>query len=202
MSWRLHERHAFVGVNGTGKSTVIEKLFKSYDLKTQRIVVIAETDPPAYEKYKRVKDYEDLKRFKNGVIKFYDYENNPYLMLSKLRELCNDGYLRNGLFVFEDCTNYVDSNPHRDVKSFIINHRMYDLDLIFTTHGLTLLPKFMRKFMHTITLFKTGEEFESERDLKSIGYMNSGALFSAYKEASEQYRKGNKHFHKTIATGL
>lgn len=199
---RLHERHAFIGVNGTGKSTAIKSLFDLYDLKQQRILIIAETDPPAYDKYKRVKTYEDLKRFKTGVVKFYDYENNPFEMLARIRNLYNEGYLRNGLCIMEDCTNYIDANPHRDVKAFIINHRMWDLDLIFATHAFSLLPKFMRKFMHSVTVFKTGDVFESERDLLRLGYMNHFEMYNAFLKARHEFAKGNRHYHTTVYTGL
>lgn len=203
MDGRQHERHAFIGVNGTGKSTVIEKILRqSYDPKTQKILIIAETDPPAYAKYKRVHSYEALKNWKSGIVKFYDYNNDPFKMLAQLKQLCNEGYIRNGCVVFEDCTNYVDSNPHREVKSFIVNHRMYDIDLFFTVHALDLLPKFMRKFMHSVTLFKTGDVLRSERDLAALKYQNHVAMYNAYIKAQQEFAKGNKHFNSTVYTGL
>lgn len=203
MAGRQHERHAFIGVNGTGKSTVIEDILrKSYDTKTKKILIITQTNPPAYDKYKRVHSYEALKNWKSGIIKFYDYDNDPFKMLGQLIDLCDKGFLQNGCFVFEDCTNYVDANPHRSVKSFIVNHRMYDIDLFFTVHALDLLPKFLRKFMHSITVFKTGDVFDSSRDLKTLKYMNHVEMYNAYIKAQQEFAKGNKHFNSIVYTGL
>lgn len=196
---RQNVRGAIIGVNGTGKSTfTVKKIIPAYDMRTQKAVVVTETiDNPVYNRFEAITDYETLQTLKRGCIKFWDFDaENDFMILVKLHDIIARGALRNGCIIFEDCTNYVDANPHRIVKKFVVNHRMYNLDLFFTTHALTDLPKWFRKRMNFITLFKTGDNFRNENDVRALGYTNYRAVYEAWVKVMNH---PDKHYNLTIA---
>jgi hypothetical protein len=196
---RQNIRCAIIGVNGTGKSThIVKRILPCYDMRSQKAIVVTETiDNPAYNKLESVNSLEQLQTLRRGPVKFWDFdEENDFMLLVKLHDIIARGALRNGVIVFEDCTNYVDANPHRIVKKFVVNHRMYNLDLFFTTHSLTDLPKWFRKRMNYLTLFKTGDNFRNENDVRALGYTNYRAVYEAWVKVMNH---PNPHFNLTIA---
>lgn len=195
-----YEAHAIIGRKHTGKSTFAHSFFKGYNLKKDRVLIITETDPGAYSKIKRIDNIEMLRAWKSGVLKYYDFDcEDDFSMLIDVYKLAAADVLNNGLVIFEDCTNYIDPNPHRVIKKFIVNHRMYRLDLIFTTHSLAFLPKFCRRMVSTITIFKTLDTFSRWEDLRALGYPNAQNLYSAWVQVMNNK---NEHFSITISTGL
>jgi len=195
-----YEAHAIIGRKHTGKSTFAHSFFKGYNLKQDKVLIITETDPGAYSKIKRIDNIEKLKAWKCGVLKYYDFDaENDFKMLIDVYKLAADNRLSDGLIIFEDCTNYIDANPHRVVKKFIVNHRMYHLDLIFTTHSLAFLPKFCRRMVSTITIFKTLDTFSKGEDLRSLHYPNAQNIYRAWVEVMNS---PDEHYCITISTGL
>jgi hypothetical protein len=65
---------------------------------------------------------------------------------------------RGGLIILEDCTKYIDANPHPRVKEFLVDHRMRDLDLFFTFHSVTRVPPFFWEMTHQVLLLKTQDD--------------------------------------------
>lgn len=198
MTQRQNIRGAIIGVNGTGKSTfATNEIIPCYDLRVKKAVIVTQTiDNPAFKKIQKVTDFEELSSLRNGAVKFWDFDSgDDFKLLLKLHDIIVRGALRNGVMLFEDCTNYVDSNPHRIIKTFNVNHRMYGLDLFWTTHALTDLPKWFRKRMNLITIFKTGDTFTSERDVKSLGYSNYRAVYETWVKVMNH---PDPHYHLTI----
>jgi hypothetical protein len=200
---RNYEAHALIGGRGQGKSSYARKLFDAYDLRSQRILVLTATLPPAYKDITEVKDINQLKRWKRGMVRYYNHES-PKQMLKDIHDLCVQGYIRNGLVIFEDCTNYIDPWPAESIRQFLVNCRMFQLDLIFTTHALAFLPKFVRRMVNTITVFKTAETFETPKEVKQLGYPNYEAVYDAWQEcmrAPKNNRSYVQHY-VTIETGI
>lgn len=183
MGQRPNLRIALLGINNTGKSTyIVNNILKNYDFSKQKGIIVTETiDNKAYSKIKRADDYNQLRALRSGCVKFWDFDSpDDFAVLNSIHSIINEGHLRNGVMVFEDCTNYIDQNPHRIVKKFCVNHRMFGLDLFFTTHALSDLPKWFRKRMNYIVIFKTGEDFTGPKDIRQMGYRNSDAIYEAW----------------------
>lgn len=213
---------AIIGGKAQGKSTLtVEHILPAYDLKKDRVLILTLTDPPAYAKFKRVKHNKDktgsedtaktiftdnpleaLKKWKCGVVKYYNFQDAKQ-MVKEVHDLCVGGYLRRGAVVFEDCTNYIDPLPAESIRNFLVNHRMFDLDLFFTTHALRFLPKFCRGMVSNVTVFKTNEAYEKASELRTYQYPNHHALFKGWKECMDAPRKpGRIQHHVTIETGV
>lgn len=202
--------NAIIGGKAQGKSTFIKKLIALYNGPTDKVIILTSQNPPAYEKFKRVQSIDDIKRLKKGVVKYYDYDN-PYQMINNLRDLATKGWetsqghqvFKTGAIVFEDTTNYLEHNPPRGVKNFLVDHRMMELDLFFVTHALRFLPKFVRGMVSTITVFKTAETFNKPEEVRTLGYPNSENLYNAWCQVMNT-PKTNDFIqpHITIETGV
>lgn len=197
---RQNESHAIIGAKGTGKSTFTRDLINaSYNASNQRILIVSQTDPGAYADLPRIDTLSKLATWKgNGIVKFYSNEGAAKMMAG-LVTLAQKGVLKNGLIVFEDCTNYITANPHESIKNFLVNHRMYNLDLIYTTHSLKFIPKFFWKLLASVTVFKTLDTFTSYKEVEAREVPNAMAVFSAWQKVKLNH---SQFFHLTIKTGL
>ena len=202
---RDRKAFAFIGGRAQGKSTLIKKLLDSFYSKAQKdkVLILTPTVPPAYEKVKEV-DLEFLQT-KNwyGMVRYYNHDDAKQ-MLKDVHHLCIQGKLRKGCIVFEDCTNYIDPWPAESIRNFLVNMRMFDLDLIFTTHALRFLPKFCRGMVNYITVFKTAETFENPKELRQLAYPNYHHLYIGWQEVMHTQRDESSFVqaYRTVDTGL
>lgn len=196
---------AVIGGRAQGKSTFIRKqlIDKAYNPKNKdKVLILTPTVPPAYADIDEV-TLEVLQTRKwHGKLRYYNHQSAKQ-MLKDIHDLCTSGKLSKGLIVFEDCTNYIDPWPAESIRNFLVNMRMFDLDLIFTTHALRFLPKFCRGMVNTITVFKTLETFEQPHELKSLEYPNYKQLFENWQSVMKAERvQGFIQPHLTLQTGL
>lgn len=195
---------ALIGGRAQGKSTYARKkiIEPCYDLRTDKILVLTPTVPPAYGDIREVTLHELQNRRWHGMLRYYNHQSAKQ-MLKDIHDLCTANKLRKGLLVFEDCTNYIDPWPAESIRNFLVNMRMFDLDLIFTTHAIRFLPKFCRTMVNTVTTFKTAENFRSPEELRQLGYANYEALYNGWKYVMEQPKvEGYIQAHRTIDTGI
>lgn len=200
-----YKRGAFIGKNNTGKSTVvIDMVRKSYDPNTHRVLLICDTDPKAYTGITRLYTYDELKNFKCGIAKFFDYKCDPAQMIENIIAIIREGQdtaakpLQNGAIVFDDCSNYIRTNPPVSVTTFLGNHRMYHLDLFFTVHSIKDLPSLLRRRMSFFTVFKTLDSFQSHKRLESLDYPNAENLYKAWVKVMND---PSEYSNMTIKTG-
>lgn len=157
-----------IGRKRTGKSTLANKIAKGFARPKKRTLIIDVNGSPAYAEHEMI-TYEKLRRYRSGsVYKFYD--PNIKRMFDFLTTYYGPQYdehgnkigerLFNGLFVFEDCTKYIDPNPSKQVRTFLVDHRMWNADLLFTFHSLAFVPPFFWKMTTQIILLKTQEEIQ------------------------------------------
>jgi len=124
---------------------------------------------------------------------------NPTDKRAGIDFLIQKNNVHDGLVVLEDCTGYIPPNPSYDVRQFMVDRRMHNLDLIFTFHALGFIPPFFRRFLTHIILFKTGDgELPMEPSFRK--HWNHG---DELVESYIQVRKNrDRHFYKIIETGL
>lgn len=200
-----YKRIAFIGKNKTGKSTVvIDMIRKSYELNTHRVLLICDTDPKAYDGITRLYTYEQLRKFNHGIAKFFDYKCDPAQMIENIIDIIREGqdkkekYLQNGCIVFDDCSNYIRTNPPVSITTFLGNHRMYHLDLFFTVHSIADLPALLRRRMSFFTLFKTLDSFTSYKKLETLNYPNAENIYKAWVQVMND---SNQYANLSITTG-
>lgn len=157
---------AVCGRKHTGKSTFLNELAEGYFAKTKkRALIIDVNGSPAYSHHQLLNE----KNFKTwcsndsygGVKRFYLSDRLKMMLLIK-------DHFRNGLIVFEDCTKYIKANPQEDIKAFLVDHRMWNVDLMFTFHSIMFVPKFFWAMLTHLVLFKTQDIFLNPNDKSLI----------------------------------
>jgi hypothetical protein len=152
---RSHYTTLIIGRKRSGKSTkgrkIAEKFVEAHPAK--RVLILDVNAAPAYADLPLLTDNQ-VKGWKpNAKLRIARYYNSDYKAMVQ-----NIQGLRGGLILFEDCTKYIDANPHPAVKGFLVDHRMRDLDLIFTFHSVSRVPPFMWEMTHQVLLHKTTDD--------------------------------------------
>lgn len=155
----LHHSSIMVGRKGTGKSTKLAVIAAKYPA-SKKVLIIDVNGSPAYNNFERI-EISKLKHLKSGKVKLLGTPSDSDL------EFIAENF-RDGLVIFEDCTKYIESSPSRAIKTFLVDHRMYRCDLIFTFHSLKRIPPFFFEMTSYITLCKTQEQIEGARNKNII----------------------------------
>lgn len=170
---RANEAIMMVGRKRTGKSTLSNKIAKGMAGPYKRTLIIDVNGSPAYKAHDQI-FYDKLKRWRHGgIYKFYDPNHTrmwEFLTNHYGPQYDADGRKIgdkpfHGLMVFEDCTKYIDANPSKAIKTFLVDHRMWDADLLFTFHSLSMVPPFFWKMTSRVILLKTQDTAEQVRRL-------------------------------------
>jgi hypothetical protein len=182
----LHYSAIVVGRKGVGKSTYLNKVACNYP-RHKKVLIIDVNGSPAYNAHKQI-EVKQIKLVRSGVVKLLGTPS-----LETLKTIAD--YFRDGLVIFEDCTKYIEGNVHPSIKTFLVDHRMFNCDLIFTFHSLKRVPPFFWEMISYCTLFKTAETFESARNKNVIpNYENILAAFKRINKNKDQ------RYNETIET--
>lgn len=160
---RANEAMIIIGRKHTGKSTLANKIAKGYSGPYRRVLIIDVNGSPAYNKHELI-TYDKLSRWRSGgIYRFYDRDHER--MFEFLMEHFNPQHRKfHGLLVFEDCTKYIDPNPGKQIKSFLVDHRMWDADMLFTFHSLALVPPFFWRMTSKVIMLKTQDVMTSQKE--------------------------------------
>lgn len=150
---------ALVGRKGTGKSTELAKLARAYP-PDKKVLILDVNGSPAYNGFQQI-ELRQVRLLTKGVVKLMGTPTPETL------QVISENF-KGGLVVFEDCTKYIEGNVHPVIKTFLVDHRMNQCDLIFTFHALKRVPPFFWEMLTYVQLFKTQEEFESGTNKKRI----------------------------------
>lgn len=165
---RSNEAMIIVGRKHTGKSTLGYKIITEYikNNPDKRGLVINVNGSPAYNKIPYI-SYHGMTMWKKGLYQFYDQDHEKMFDFL-LRAFdpprpgnTNKGRLFNGMILMEDCTKYISSNPSKEIKTFLVDHRMWNADMIFTFHALSRVPPFFWDMTTRIILLKTQDVIDS-----------------------------------------
>lgn len=182
----LHHASIVIGRKGVGKSTYLAKIAAQYP-KHQKVLIFDVNGSPAYNAYQTIEP-KQIKLLKQGAVRILGVPTTETLKTAA-------EHFRGGLVIFEDCTKYVEGNVHPSIKTFLVDHRMYQCDLIFTFHSIKRVPPFFWEMISYCTLFKTAETFDSGQYKNRIP--NYETMLKAYNKinASSDIR-----YHLTIET--
>lgn len=171
----LNHSSLVIGRKGVGKSTYLAAIAKKYP-KTSKVLIIDVNGSPAYNAYQQIQ-INQVKSLKSGIVKLIGTPTKDVL-----KKIATD--FRNGLIIFEDCTKYIEGNPIPEIKTFLVDHRMYNCDLIFTFHSLKRVPPFFWEMTSYVTLFKTLENFDNGTNRNRI---------PNYENILKAFKKVNSH---------
>lgn len=150
MKTRANFAAILVGRKHTGKSTRLKKYAINYP-KTSKVLVLDVNRSPAYNNIKEI-TVDQIKRVRSGVVKLAGTPDDETLKI-----IADD--FRDGLVIFEDCTKYITGNVKPEIRKFLVDHRMWRCDLIFTFHSLKMIPPFFWQMISYIEILKTQENF-------------------------------------------
>lgn len=187
-STRGHFASLIVGRKRTGKSTYANEIAEKYARKHpgKKVLIIDVNGSPAYQKHQQI-DRALFVRWTKGIKRFYEPDHAA--MFAFIIE-----HFRNGLIIFEDCTKYIDPHPSKQIKQFLVDHRMWDADLVFTFHSLLRVPRFFWEMTAAIVLKKTQEE---EKELLKRPIPNKTAVLAAWRRVQAAR---SEYAHETVET--
>lgn len=169
-----------VGKNGTGKSTLAQKIVKG--MKQRALVVTLNGAPEIWQKHPIIdpSDKKQMASFK-GIrqVWFARHEEETLLHIYK--------NFRNGSLVFDDCRAYLDANISNNIyfRRLLIDFRHKMLDLFFVAHAPPDIPKGVWRFNYTIWVGATDAAFDKNQ-LKTF---SADSIIQAQKEVNEAYKK-------------
>jgi len=184
----LHVSTLIVGRKGTGKSTKLAKIALDYPA-TSKVLVIDVNGSPVYNQFKEIQ-VKDIKRVRSGIVRLLGTPNDE-----TLRTIAQE--FRGGLIIFEDCTKYIEGNIRPEMKTFLVDHRMFQCDLIFTFHSLKRVPPFFWEMVSYVTLLKTQETFEPGTYRNRVP--NYEKVAAAFKKVNAPTQKDN-YYSITVET--
>ncbi|HWY13347.1 MAG TPA: hypothetical protein VN026_18605 [Bacteroidia bacterium] len=196
---RSHFASCLAGRKSTGKSTFTNKcaieFYKAHPNK--RVLIIDVNGSPAYNEHQLI-SYDQIKRWNKGIKKFYDPDHEKmFQFIIDFFSIRNNPRGFDGLILMEDCTKYIDATPDKQMKTFLVDHRMWRADLIFTFHSIDIIPKFFWKMVNYVEIFKTQDVFEGrDRELSR--------RIPNYKDVLKVHEKVMKHksdyYHESVRT--
>jgi hypothetical protein len=174
---RSHLATGIVGKKHTGKSTKARQLANAYAKAhpDKRVLILDVNGAPVYADLPLLTETQVRTWLPDARLKmarFYLEDNKA--MLAAVQKF------RGGLLIFEDCTKYIAGHPTPNVKAFLVDHRMRDLDLMFTFHAITFVPPFFWKMLNQVLLLKTSD---TAAELKTRSQIpNKVAFMAAYEK--------------------
>ena len=198
---RLNYSMAVCGRKGTGKSTLLAQMATKYvaDNAThnsgqgKRVLILDVNGAPAYAHLPRL-SYAQLLAWKpDSTLKMAVYtEMDKNAMLLNVSEC-----FKQGLVIMEDVLTYIPNNPSQKIKQFLVDHRMWDIDVCYTYHTLLYIPPFFFQFLAYIVLLKTNDPLSKLS--KSNKIPNMPAVLKA---VAELQKESDPYASKLIETGI
>lgn len=185
MNKRINNVSVVLGRRGSGKTTYIRKLIEEYRIASplQKILIADTLDHPMYRDIPAI-DIELLKRWKKPNI-YRIYGSNTDEILTTINT-----HLQNALIVFEDASKYIRRQLSDDVRSFILDSKQKNLDLIFLFHGFSYVPPEMFRVIDNIVMFRCDNPEYRKNDI---------VAFDEVKAAYERVIKSeNPYYHETV----
>lgn len=194
ISPRQNEAMIIVGRKHTGKSTLANEIGTKFikNNPDKRCLVINVNASPAYDRHPLI-TYEGMKRWKKGCYQFYD-SDHARMFEFLLSNFDPREKKFNGLFIAEDCTKYIDPYPDKKIKSFLVDHRMWNADMLFTFHSLMSVPLFFWKMTSRVILLKTQDVIDNSFARRIPNWRQVGPAHERVMKSSDPY------YHEVVST--
>ena len=186
---RDSELNVFIGFNGTGKSTLIQKAVDVECEARQARALIVTPDPFEWKHLPEIdiKDPDCFTAIKEPSKLVYAPGD-----LIKIADQYNGFF--NGLLVFDDCRCYMKANVQEALRTLVIRRRQRSHDIIAAGHGFTEIPPVFFTYSNRYALFYTQDN--PQRRKEEIG-ASFPAILQAINDVNAMYDK-NHHYCKII----
>lgn len=153
MTVRLNKCFLFVGRRGTGKTTLAREMAEKMAKSSRRKIVIIDTDDhPSYADVEVI-TMEQLKTWNGTICRVIESNIDQVLMIL-------NQYQSNCIVMCEDASKYITANISKAVRSFLIDMRKRNFDVIIMFHFLSDVPPYLCKQYDHMILFKTGDNLQ------------------------------------------
>jgi len=132
-----------VGTNGTGKTTLLNKLIS----ETNRKALILDPDGLEW------KDIEEIQPDKAGELK----SGYAKILAPAPDDLEHLLEFQNGSLVLDDCRFYLKSRMEESIRRILIRRRQNSNDIFAVAHGLSEVPASFYTFATHLICFKTND---------------------------------------------
>ena len=180
-----------IGKKKVGKSTFLNSQAEAYAKKTgMKVLVVDVNGAPAYAHHQLLSCNNFpvwCKGNYNGVKRFY-LKDKPQMMDMIVE------HFRDGLIIFEDCTKYIRGRVPDNVMELLVDHRMWNADIIYTFHSLMKIPPSFWDLVNLVTVFKTNDVLEGNDNKYNARVPN----YPAIKKAMIAQRNNKTPFAKPI----
>lgn len=152
---RGQERILLVGTNGTGKSTLANKIIKAIleGNNKRALAVLPDDSEPIF------RDYNELQRSEIQYINQVQNKfNKVYFDNGKLFDDIQK-YFRNGVLVLDDARFYTGAIDD-GLRKLFIRSRQNNVDIVFICHGLSEIPPSLITFATKIILLNTVDSWQ------------------------------------------
>ena len=158
------------GERGSGKTNTAKILIQAYadaNGADHRILIIDTLNHPQYSGIQQLAKPEYLSMWKdnNGVLRLFAPPPEGQGIQYNLQYVCtqHDGrYLfRNGLLVIEDATKLLEGKLDEWFKTFVVDSKQINVDILLMFHGFCFVPPRLWKFIDRLVIHKTKEQWNA-----------------------------------------
>jgi Cdc6-like AAA superfamily ATPase len=153
MSEQINSVNLIIGKRGTGKTYYTKQVIEAYP---NRVLVVDTFEHPAYAHLQTIQ-VRHLARWKKGIKRVIINDDNAPELYQAINELtfC--------LIVFEDASKYLSNEMSKDFKKILFDSKQKKNDVALLFHGFAYIHPRLLALCDTLTLFKTGENIESQK---------------------------------------
>ena len=143
MSYRQSLFFIIVGTNGTGKTTLLNKLINEKGGKA----LIVDPDGLEWQQVEEIRS-EQAGELKSGQAK---------ILFPQPEDIENLMEYQNGSLVLDDCRFYLRSRLDESIRRILIRRRHNSIDVFAVAHGLSEVPASFYTFATHLICFKTND---------------------------------------------
>lgn len=158
-----------VGIAGTGKSTLTEKMRKNFKDKGFGILIYDIKNEKCYEDVPLM-PLSALRRWNGkGEYKISMMSDDDFDILEVFKIIRDrKGELRNFLFVLEDANGYINSGVQKPIRAVIGACRQWGITLLANYWALHQVPPFFAELANYLIIRKTNDTFTRAKDVEKF----------------------------------
>ncbi len=162
MNQRGNKACLVIGMRNAGKTFFARQIITSYQKKfpAKKILVIDTLDHP---------DYRDIPVISLDMIPRWKSANVYRIFGSNTEEILLEAEkLYNSLVICEDASKYIEANLQPHIKTWVIDSKQKNTDIIFLFHGFSFVAPKLWRICDLVTVFKTDDP--SYRKTEIVNY--------------------------------
>jgi hypothetical protein len=179
---RKCEFNLVVGINGTGKTTWLNK--NAVEPFQKSLIVTAHDC-----------EWNQLPEIKTAR-EIYDLKGRARMVYEDMETLTNLLQYHGGSLIFDDGRMFLNAKTAAALRKIYIKRRQRGIDIFLSAHGLRQIPVEAFSFASWLFLFNTTENFaDRKKDIYPDLY---NKIVAAQAEVYKKVQAGDPYFYKTI----